>query len=70
MYTIQSWSYCHSTNGFSPDKQRRKCIDHALESIKIAQAVTLLRYEDYSTEYYSDHTPMLGRLYLYLYKYN
>jgi exonuclease III len=48
----------HASNGFSSYKQGTKCIDHVLGSIKIAQAVTLMRYEDYPAEYYSDHTPM------------
>jgi hypothetical protein len=48
----------HSSNSFSSYKQGRKCMDHVLGSVKIAQAVTLMRYEEYSTAYYSDHAPM------------
>jgi hypothetical protein len=48
----------HASNGFSSYKQGKKCIDHILGSVKIAQAVTLMCYEDYPAEYYSDHTPM------------
>jgi endonuclease/exonuclease/phosphatase family metal-dependent hydrolase len=48
----------HASNGFSSYKQGTKCIDHILGSVIIAQAVTLMRFEDYPAEYYSDHTPM------------
>jgi hypothetical protein len=48
----------HSSKGFSSYKQGRKCIDHVLGSVKIAQAVTLMHYEEYPTACYSDHTPM------------
>ena len=48
----------NSPEGFSSYRQGKKCIDHVLGSIKIAQAVTSIVYEDYPDMYYLDHAPI------------
>jgi Reverse transcriptase (RNA-dependent DNA polymerase) len=39
-----------------------KCINHVLGSSNIADMIASVQYEDYSSEYYTDHTPITIRI--------
>jgi endonuclease/exonuclease/phosphatase family metal-dependent hydrolase len=54
---------CHlfrinDTTGIVSYRHGTKCLDHAFASHKLSEAVTQLHYEEYPSDYYSNHCPI------------
>jgi hypothetical protein len=58
---------CHlfrinDTTGIVSYRHGTKCLDHVFASHKLSEAVTKLHYEEYPSDYYSDHRPIFIQL--------
>ena len=58
---------CHlfrinDTTGIVSYRHGTKCLDHVFASHKLSEAVTKLHYEEYPSDYYSNHRPIFIQL--------